>query len=50
MTFRIIFDNDTAKNQVVYAHSLDINSQDQIVLDGGRFIIPQSWVVKIDLI
>lgn len=49
MAFKITFDTDTERNQVVYATSLEINSQDQLVLDGGRTILPQSMVSKIEL-
>lgn len=50
MTFKIIYENcDDWSKCVVYAHSLDINKQDMLILDGGRFVIPQAQVIKIEL-
>lgn len=49
MSFKIVFENDHGIRSKVYATSLDINPQDQLVLDGGRFIIPQSRVISVEL-
>ena len=49
MQFRIEFLDNGTEFTKVYADCLDLNHADQLVVDGGRMIIPQSWVTKIEL-